>query len=115
MLQIYIASPYSIGNSLDNVERQIDAAENLLNAGICPVIPLFSHYHHVKYPHDYETWMRVDFEKIRRADAVLRLPGKSRGADREIVFAISLNKPVFYRIKDVLNFQRGVFVWEIDQ
>ena len=61
---IYIASPYSVGSKIRNVNRQIDAGEVLLKLGYCPIIPLYSHYQNKRHPHDYETWMQLDFAKI---------------------------------------------------
>jgi hypothetical protein len=36
------------------------------------------------------------------ADAVLRLPGTSPGADREVALALSLGIPVYYDIEEML-------------
>jgi hypothetical protein len=43
----------------------------------------------------------IDFEKIKRSDALLRLPGESSGADSEVQLALSLSLPVFYSFKDL--------------
>ncbi len=107
MLRVYIASPYTIGNKRDNVNRQIDVAEQLANHGILPFWPLSSHYWHCRHPHDYEFWMQLDFEEIRRSDAVLRLGGKSAGADREIEFAASIGLPVFFSVWDVIEWSKA--------
>jgi hypothetical protein len=45
--RIYIASPFTIGNPDTNVRRQIDAGEELINAGFYPYLPLLSHYQHL--------------------------------------------------------------------
>lgn len=47
-------------------------------------------------------WLKVDFEFIRRCDAVLRLPGESVGADAEIAEAKRLGIPVFVSVEDVI-------------
>ena len=47
-------------------------------------------------------WLAVDFEFIRRCDAVLRLPGESTGADLETAHANELGIPVFHDIADAI-------------
>ena len=38
---------------------------------------------------------------LRRCDAVLRLPGKSPGADKEVKEAQALDMPVYFGIEDL--------------
>jgi hypothetical protein len=45
--------------------------------------------------------MQLDFEKIKRCDVLLRLSGESSGADREVDFALSINKMVVYDLTDL--------------
>jgi len=47
-------------------------------------------------------WLKVDFEFIRRCDAVLRLPGESVGAEAEIAEAKRLGIPVFYSGEELI-------------
>jgi hypothetical protein len=102
MKKIYVASPYSIGDPLANVLRQIDAGEELINAGFYPYLPLLSHYQDIVFPHDYETWMRLTGAWLSVCDALLRLPGESPGADREVALARKLGIPVFYSIAELI-------------
>lgn len=108
MIRVYIASTYSEGDQCVNVRRQIDAAEELINAGLAPFAPLYYHFQQMFYPHPYETWMAVDFAWVEVCDCLLRLPGKSSGADREVALATSKGIPVFYNIPDLLNWAKGV-------
>jgi hypothetical protein len=103
MKRIYLASPYSIGDPLTNVRRQIDAAEELINAGFYPYLPLLSHFQHQIHPHDYDTWVRLDDAWVACCQALLRLPGESKGADREVALALRLGIPVFYSILDIIK------------
>lgn len=48
-------------------------------------------------------WLKIDFEFIRRCDALLRLPGESVGAEMEIVEANRLGIPVFHSLEDVIR------------
>jgi hypothetical protein len=101
MLVVYIASPYTIGDKEDNVLRQIDAADEIMNMGYCPIVPLFTHYQDKIHPREYNDWMKIDFEKIIRSDVVLRLPGISKGADKEVAFAKARGKSVFYSLEEL--------------
>lgn len=41
-------------------------------------------------------WLDLDFSSIAHSDALLRLPGKSEGAAREVMVARALGVPVFF-------------------
>jgi hypothetical protein len=92
---VYIAGPYSTGDQAQNVRNAIDAAESLLSCGIYSYIPHLSHFWHIIYEHDWETWLKLDEEILPKCDCLLRLPGKSVGADRECELAKKNNIPVF--------------------
>lgn len=95
---VYLAHP--VGPRDDGRESRcldaLGAACELLRAGfvvICPALwPL-------ALPHDdvlgYEEWMAFGLALVERADAVVRLPGESPGADREVAHATALGLPVF--------------------
>jgi nucleoside 2-deoxyribosyltransferase len=97
---VYIAGPYT-GNEEANVARALEAGTALLRHGLYPYVPHLSHYWEAKHPHHYEVWMELDFGWVRRCDAVLRLPGPSSGADREVALAERLGLPVFASVEDV--------------
>jgi len=46
----------------------------------------------------------MDLEWLAKCDAVLRLPGESKGADIEKDYALSLGIPVFFSIDDLLEY-----------
>lgn len=100
---VYIASPYTLGDKEENVKRQLDAAEKLRAARFLPFVPLLSHYWQQVYPHGYEYWMLMDFEWIEHCDILLRLPGESKGADREVDRAIELGKTVYFDLEDLVE------------
>jgi Domain of unknown function (DUF4406) len=101
---IYIASPYTLGDVAQNVKVQIDAADEIMNLGFCPFVPLLTHFQHVYKPRPYEDWMDIGKEMVRRCDILLRLPGKSKGADKEVKLALSLKKPVIYSIDELKDY-----------
>lgn len=93
--RVYIAGPYSQGEPATNVQRAIDAADALLSRGYAPYVPHLTHYWHAAHPHPYEEWMQLDFEWVKVCDCVLRLPGHSLGADREVAEAERLGLPIY--------------------
>lgn len=102
MITCYIASPYT-GEEINGVNRQIEYASMLIDAGLIPIVPLLSHYIHEQYPKNYETWMKIDFELIKKCDVVFRCPLPSPGADREEEYAVDQGKKVYYNIHDVIK------------
>lgn len=86
---IYIASPYTKGDVAANVTVQMEAAHRLMDMGYCPIAPLLSHFLHIHKNRPYEDWLKFDLMLIPKVDMVLRLPGPSDGADREVSLALS--------------------------
>jgi len=103
MIRTYIASPYTLGDQAANVKVQIDCANNLMDLGYCPFAPLLSHFHHLHYPRSYDSWLMWGHEWVLTCDVLLRLPGKSPGADLEVKLAIKHNIPVVYSISELVD------------
>lgn len=89
---IYIAAPYT-SNPAKNTLKAIEAAESLSKEYI-PIIPHLLHYWHLKHKHSYKFWQEIGLEYLKRCDVMLRLPGKSKGADREAKLAKKLGIPI---------------------
>jgi hypothetical protein len=104
MIKVYIASPYTKGDAALNVKAQIDMVDELMNHGMAPFAPLYSHFQHMAHPRPYEDWANVDFEWVRVCDCLLRLPGESSGADAEVKLANEIGIPVFYNTHDLYVF-----------
>lgn len=102
MIKIYIASPYTKGDQGLNVHNHLVAANDLIGLGFAPYAPLLFHFQHIFSPWSYETWMDLDLEWLKLCDAVLRLPGESPGADREVEVAKSLGIEVFESINQIV-------------
>jgi len=98
MKTVYVASPYSEGNKLQNTLDSITIGVLLISQGFLPFLPLLSHFWNEYSPHDYEYWMEMDEEWVIKCDIFLRLPGISSGADREEKIAIEHNKPIYHNI-----------------
>lgn len=96
---VYIAGPvHGSGNVEDNVTRALDAAERLYQAGFTPFVPhLFTHWEreHGSGGDGQEKFMAMDLEWLSRCDVMIRLPGVSPGADREVAFAEEHGIPVY--------------------
>ncbi len=98
---IYIASPYTIGDTETNVNRQIDTYAELIKLGFAPIAPLLSHFVEIKYPQDHSTWIDIDFAMLSKCDGLLRLGGESKGADLEVGFATDHGIAVYYSISEL--------------
>jgi len=101
MVVVYIASPYTMGDVGMNVREQMEAADRLMDYGYCPIVPLLSHFLHIHRPRPYDDWAVMDLELVRRSDFVLRLPGESVGADKEVALACELGIPVVESIEEL--------------
>jgi hypothetical protein len=102
-MKIYIAGPYSIGDVAINVHNAIVAGNAVANLGHTPFIPHLTHFWHLQISHEYEFWMKQDSEWLKVCDALLRLPGESSGADREVADAKKLGIPVYYSLAEIPN------------
>lgn len=100
MKKVYIASPYTKGDIAVNVKRQMDVANELMNKGFAPFVPLYSHFQHMMHPRPYIDWIEIDLEWVKVCDCVLRLEGESAGADGEVAFAKELGIPVYYSLDE---------------
>jgi hypothetical protein len=101
MRKIYIAGPYSNGDKRMNVLNAIDCAEELVRRGFVPYIPHLSHFWDIIVSHPYEFWLKYDLEWLNMCDALLRMPGESGGADKEVKFAKEHNIPVYYSVEEM--------------
>ena len=92
--RVFISSPYTLGDTYENVRRQHDAMAALPMMGHFPFAPLLSHYQQILHPMHWHEWIRWDLEWLAQCQVVLRLPGRSKGADIECVRAKELLIPV---------------------
>jgi hypothetical protein len=102
-VKVYIASPYTLGDVAVNVKVQLDMVDQLMNLGFAPFAPLYSHFQHMAHPRPYTDWIEIDLVWVEACDCVLRLPGKSSGADGEVKHANGLGIPVFYSVTDMVK------------
>lgn len=99
---VYVAGPLTKGGQIENVRLAIAAGERLRRAGLIPFVPHLGVFCDLAAPGPtYEDWMTWCLAWLAKCDAVLRLPGESSGADREVVEATRLGLPVFTDVADV--------------
>lgn len=100
---VYVAGPLT-GDQLVNIRLAIDAADSLRREGFIPFVPHLNGLWYFVYPNDYEEWLRMDLLWLEKCDAVLRLDGDSKGADREVKHAKERGIPVFYSMQDLMRY-----------
>lgn len=105
---IFIASPYTKPVPNHNTHKSIMFADDLIDHGFTPFVPLLTHFWDTVSPHDYEEWLEYDKAWLERCDAVIRLDGESSGADREVVHAKSKGIPVVYSLQELLDLRDSV-------
>jgi hypothetical protein len=103
-LRIYIASAYTKGDVAQNVKRVIDVADKLVKMGHIPYVPHLTHFWHIISPKKISFWYNYDLSFLEYwAEAVLRIPNDSDGADNEVKVAKYLNMPVYYSVDSIPN------------
>lgn len=122
--RVYIAGPLSRGDLKRNIEQATRAFKQLVAAGFAAWCPHWSAFSGGcigngslggELPGNYwayasacgvglthQEWLEVDIAWLATADAVLRLPGESVGADAETAEAERLGIPVYTSVNDVV-------------
>ena len=121
--RVYIAGPISKGDLAANIRQGTEAFRKLAKAGYAPWCPHWSCFSHAPSPMDFLNGRQavavigtaqggidlshgdrcaVDLAWVAVADAVLRLPGESTGADMEVAEAMRRDIPVFRTVEEVV-------------
>lgn len=100
---LYLAAPYSMGDSLENVRRACQWAQVFRADGFVVVNPLLHAVEASMRPGHVRTlswsdWMDQSISLLMRCDLLVWLPGKSRGRDEEIAWAKDHDIPVFSHV-----------------
>lgn len=77
----------------------MDAGDRILQLGHVPFVPHLDTFWQIVSPKEYEVWLEMDRLWIMKCDVLLRLPGESPGADREVVWAEELGIPIIYDVE----------------
>ena len=101
-MRVYIAGPYTHGDVAVIVRTAMLAGMELMKAGHTVFIPHLTHYLHLLDPQPWEFWIRYDTGWVLSCDSVVRLPGDSLGADREVAIARENKIPVYFGVQAFL-------------
>lgn len=92
---VYMSGPIT-SNPTEHTHDACHIWESLRVEGFCtPICPHWSIIQDTVKPLCHERWIKYDLEIIARCDAILRLDGRSSGADEEVAEAKRLGIPVF--------------------
>jgi len=111
-IRVYIASPYTNGWMPSNVNLQLATADELMDLGYFPYVPLLAHFQEMYNPRIEHDWLELDFVWLKQCDAVLRLKPvdkngveiPSPGADKEVALAKENDVIVFYSIEELNDY-----------
>jgi len=103
MKRIFIAGPYTQGDTVANVKAAIAAATELLDAGHAPFCPNICHFWNMTHPRKYDVWIKCDLAWVDSCEVMLRLPGESPGADGETARARERGIPIYYSVSSLLD------------
>src|SRR5665213_2523774 len=100
---VYLAGPYS-SQPVTNTNKAIHMAEDIQSSGLVTVVvPHLNLLWDMLCSHTDEYWYSYDLSLLARCDALLRIVGKSPGADNEISYAMEKHIPVFYESATLLE------------
>ncbi len=99
--RVYISGPITLGDREQNFMQFCNAHRYLMRHGFAVNNPGLT----MKLPGcwdiAHDDWLENDLPWVEVADAVLRLPGYSEGADEEVWFSRHHDVPVFFSISDL--------------
>jgi hypothetical protein len=111
-VRVYVSGPMSLGDRAVNVQRGIDAGNWLSDRGVAALVPHYSSHPQARPAEpgteQYERLIRADLAWVEAADAVLLLPGRSGGAERECAHARAHGVPVFTDREECLVYALGL-------
>lgn len=91
---VFIAGPYSASPTHGTRAASL-AGDLLYEAGYDVSVPHLSLMDDLITPHDSDYWYKRTLRMVEHCGLLLRLPGESTGADREVARAKELGIPVF--------------------
>ena len=101
--RVYISGPITKGDRRANFQQAADAHKTLMLAGFAVLNPMLTMRLPGAFVIPHDTWIANDLPWVAVADAILRLPGRSKGADIECEHALIHGIPVFHELRDLLQ------------
>lgn len=106
--RIFISGPIAAGDRVENLAAALQAFRVLADHGFAPFCPHLSMFIAFSMPGiRYEDWMQIDLPWVEVADAVLRLPGESKGADQECQLALQRGLTVYHNLGRLIEKMGG--------
>ena len=99
--KVYVAGPYTQGDTSANLHQALWTANRLLELGYAPYVPHLNFFWDLTYPQSYKVWMDLDRVWLRTCDVLYRIFGPSPGADEEELLAQSLYIPVVRTLEEL--------------
>jgi hypothetical protein len=94
----------ALGNMADNIGQAWAAAERLRDAGFTPITPQDNFFSSIAGKRrSHAEWLDIDKPLVLASAAVLRLPGESKGADMEVVWATEAHIPVYDDVERLIR------------
>ena len=93
--RVYVAGPIS-SDPMTGVYRATAVSRQMFLDGLAPFVPHWDVAWHLG-PEHWNGYLEFDLEYVAVCDAVYRLRGESRGADKECAVALTLGIPIFYQ------------------
>lgn len=102
--RVYIAGPLSRGDQQANVHVACKVWAVLWRRGFVPMCPHWAAMQQLAAPvrAALDDWLAFDFQWLACCDALIRIPGESIGADREVAFARTLGIPVVQDVPELI-------------
>ena len=100
-IYVYLAAPYTDPDPVENTHRAVVACNRLREMGYTPFCPHLMMLWHFICPQPYRYWLDYDIEWLAKCDVLLRLPGRSNGADEEEVAAGRLGIPMVFSVEQL--------------
>lgn len=119
---IYVAGPMTTGahGPYIPIGEAARTARDLFRLGWLPFVPQLNSIWEMAAGElvegkGTEGWLEYDFMQIARQDALYRLDGPSKGADREVTLAHKLHIPVFFekRTNGIQARSPSISKWEL--
>ena len=104
---VYVAGPMTNGTgssfNMEKIHEAIETFFKLIELGYAPHCPHLTVFCAFMDPHriSYETWLDLDMTYVELSDVVFRIPGESKGADREVAYAVSRGVPVVHSLEEL--------------
>lgn len=95
-LRVYLSGPITKGDRTENFRAFCLWQKVLMDKGFAVLNPGLSMLHPDAWTIAHEAWLQSDLPWIRVSDVVIRIPGESAGADREVEHAEEFGVPVFF-------------------